>query len=75
MPSELDFPFSDITTARAGNPLFQVRFSFPTLLSPRGAWVHLADGTCLTADEEGTIGENGFYQFNNALPEFDPPVP
>ncbi len=71
VPPEPDFPFGDISVAIYGNPSYMVSFSFSTTLSPRGAWVHLADGTCLTADD----GERSFYQFDDALPEFDRTVP
>jgi hypothetical protein len=75
VPPGPDFPFTDINRTMIATPMVLVRFDVAAPLSPRGAWVHLADGSCLPPDLEGSVDGTGFYQFDSTLPQFDGTVP
>ena len=62
----LDFPWDDIVvTAPSDGSL--VRFDFSLAIAIQSGWVHLADGSCLTPDEEGG-GAVRYLLFNSTLP-------
>jgi hypothetical protein len=74
-PPGPDFPFTDIYRTMIATPMVTVRFDISAPLSPRGGWLHLADGSCLPPDHQGSIDGTGFYQFDSTLPQFDGTVP